>query len=436
MKTFYAIIANALVSVIASTLVWFSLTIWVYLQTKSVVITSILSSGFLIGMLLTGLYFGSIVDHHQKKAVMIISDIVSLLFFVAGFFIYASTPIANFTDPGSYALWGFLTIIFCGVITANLRAIALPTLPSFLVPEDRRDRANGLIGTMNGVSFLVSPMLGGVLIALSGMYHILLGAIILRLLTISHLLFVPINEGEPEEHLQGQKRTVDIKGTFKVIMAVPGLLALMVFNSINNFLGGVFMPLVDPYGLSLVSQQVWGFVSGALSIGFIISGLFIAKFGLGKNPVKTLFVANIYLWIFTIFFTIQPSFILLVLGMFLYFFGIPLIESSEQTIIQKVVPKQRQGRVFGFAQSVEQMASPISSLIIGPLTQFVFIPYMTTGNGAKTIGWWFGVGESRGIALAFTVTGIVGLIATIYAMRSVHYKNLVAQYQKSHRKIR
>ena len=179
------------------------------------------------------------------------------------------------------------------------------------------------------------------------------------------------------------------------------------------------MPLVDPYGLSLVSQQVWGFVSGALSIGFIISGLFIAKFGLGKNPVKTLFVTNIYLWTVTVFFTIQPSFILLILGMFLYFFGIPLIESSEQTIIQKVVPKHRQGRVFGFAQSVEQMASPISSLVIGPLTQFVFIPFMTTGNGAKTIGWWFGVGESRGIALAFTITGIVGLLATIYAMRSL-----------------
>ena len=61
---------------------------------------------------------------------------------------------------------------------------------------------------------------------------------------------------------------------------------------------------------------------------------------------------------------------------------VPYAEAAEQTILQKVVPYERQGRVFGFAQSVEQAASPLTAFLIGPLTQFVFIPFMTDGAGA------------------------------------------------------
>ncbi len=77
----------------------------------------------------------------------------------------------------------------------------------------------------------------------------------------------------------------------------------------------------------------------------------------------------------------------------------PYAEAAEQTTLQKVVPYERQGRVFGFAQSVEQAASPLTAFLIAPLAQFVFIPFMTTGSGAGAIGDWFGRGPERGIAL-------------------------------------
>jgi DHA3 family multidrug efflux protein-like MFS transporter len=117
-------------------------------------------------------------------------------------------------------------------------------------------------------------------------------------------------------------------------------------------------------------------------------------------------------------------------GMFIYLSVVPFIEASEHTIIQKVVPQDRQGRVFGFAQSVEQAASPLTAFMIGPLTQAVFIPFMTTGVGVQLIGSWFGTGSARGIALVFTLTGILGLILTVFAMRSTFYKQLSARYTK------
>ena len=117
-------------------------------------------------------------------------------------------------------------------------------------------------------------------------------------------------------------------------------------------------------------------------------------------------------------------------GMFVWLCLIPVVEAAEQTILQKVVPPERQGRVFGFAQSVEQAASPVTAFVIGPIAQLFFIPFMTTGAGVDLIGSWFGTGSERGLALLFTLAGVVGLIVTLLAMRSRSYRLLSAKYQQ------
>ena len=113
----------------------------------------------------------------------------------------------------------------------------------------------------------------------------------------------------------------------------------------------------------------------------------------------------------TCLFPLRSSVILLTVGMAVYMLLVPYAEAAEQTILQRVVPFERQGRVFGFAQSVEQAASPLTAFLIGPITQFVFIPFMTDGAGADSIGGWFGTGPDRGIALVFVLTGVIGLVS-------------------------
>ena len=71
------------------------------------------------------------------------------------------------------------------------------------------------------------------------------------------------------------------------------------------------------------------------------------------------------LWTVTILFPIRASIVLLTAGMAIYMLLIPFVEAAEQTVLQKVVPYERQGRVFGFAQSVEQAASPLTAFLIG-----------------------------------------------------------------------
>jgi DHA3 family multidrug efflux protein-like MFS transporter len=428
-KNFYVILVNTLVASLTNNLVWFAVTFWVYLETKSVVATSIMAGVYSGTVALSGFFLGSLVDRYKKKNSMMLSSIGSFILYAVAFAIYSLTPLKIFSNPESPVLWVFVVLTLFGAIAGNIRSIALSTLVTILIPEAERDRANGLVGTANGVSFLVSSIFSGLIIGFLGIFWMLIIAIGLTGLALLHLWSVSIPE-KGVVHTEEGKGHIDIMGTVRVVGLVPGLFALIFFNTFNNFLGGVFMSLMDAYGLSLVSVQVWGILWGVLSLGFIIGGLIVSKKGLGDQPLRTLFLANIAMWVICVFFTIQKSIVLLGVGMFVYLCLIPVVEAAEQTILQKLITPERQGRVFGFAQSIEQAASPITAFLIGPIAQLIFIPFMTTGAGVELIGSWFGTGKDRGLALLFTVTGLIGLIVTLIAMRSHAYKILLSNYQK------
>jgi DHA3 family multidrug efflux protein-like MFS transporter len=430
MKTFYAVLANSLAASLTNTFVWFAVTFWVYLETKSVIATSVMAGIYLGTVAFSGFFLGSIVDHYKKKTSMMLSGGLTLVFYGLALAIYATTPEDIFRRDSSVQLWIFIVLCLFGAIAGNLRSIALSTIVTILVPEETRDKANGMVGTANGVSFLVASIFSGLAIGFMGMLWMLLLALGCTIIVLVHLLTIQIPE-KGIVHTGSHMQNIDIRGTIKVVGLVPGLFGLIFFNTFNNFLGGVFMSLMDAYGLSMVSVQVWGILWGVLSLGFIVGGLVVARKGLGQKPLRTLFISNIVMWAITILFPIQASIELLAIGMFVYLCLIPVVEATEQTILQKVIPPERQGRVFGFAQSIEQAASPVTAFMIGPIAKFIFIPFMTTGAGVAWIGSWFGTGTARGLALLFMVTGVVGLLITLIAMQSAAYRQLSKVYKKA-----
>lgn len=430
MTSFHQILGNNLVANITNFTVWFALTFWVFIETESVFATGMIAGVFLVFTAAFGIWFGSIVDHNAKKLAMLASSAASLVLYAISMAMVLFEPEGAFQNPYGAYLWVFVFIIMLGVIAGNIRSIALPTLVTILIPEDERDKANGLVGMVSGIGVLTTSVISGFLVAWGGMYLTLIVALSLTGLAYGHLYLVRIDE-KRAPLISGEPHTpqkVDIAGTIRVIAAVPGLFALIFFATFNNFLGGIFMALLDAYGLSLVSVQVWGLTFGALSVAIILSGIIISRTGLGKNPLRTLLAVNLVSWLGCCFFTIQQSFALLIAGCLIWMFLGPFAEAAEQTTLQKVVPLERQGRVFGFAQSVEQAASPLTAFMIGPLTQFFVIPFMTDGAGADAIGSWFGTGPDRGIALVFTIAGMVGVVITLIAFNSRQYHELSATY--------
>lgn len=430
MTPFHLILANNLVANVTNFTVWFAVTFWVFIETQSVFATGMIAGIFLVFTAAFGFWFGSIVDHNSKTLAMMGSSLASGVLYAIGLVMVIAEPEGAFTNPYGPYLWSFIVIIMLGVIVGNIRSIALPTLVTILIPEDRRDKANGLVGMVSGIGFLTTSVISGFLVAYAGMLGVMILALVATALVLVHMKFIKIDEGRvaPSADVPAEPKRVDIAGTIRVIAAVPGLFALIFFACFNNFLGGVFMALLDAYGLSLVPVEVWGLTFGVLSVAFIVSGIVISKTGLGKNPLRTLLMVNVITWAVCCVFTIQASFWLLVAGCFVWMFLGPFAEAAEHTTLQKVVPLERQGRVFGFAQSVEQSASPLTAFLIGPLTQFVVIPFMTDGAGADAIGGWFGTGADRGIALVFCVAGVIGLIVTIIAFNSSYYRQLSAAY--------
>lgn len=430
MNTFYSLLAISLVVGTTNNFVWFALTYWIYLQTHSVAATGIAGGLYMIAAALSSFIFGSLIDHHRKQKLMFLSSSITLvlLCFASTLYWYADhTFFASITNP---LLWLFVCILLGSVIAGNIYSIAVPTLVSFLVPEKLHTKANGLYGSVTGITFTITSVASGLTLGFGGMHWVLLSAVVCTICVLFFLTRISIGEKKIIHTKEHPALHFDVKGTFAVVTSIPGLLALIFFTTFNNFLGGVFMALMDAYGLSLVSVQVWGILWGFLGLGFILGGLLVAKKGLGKKPLRSLFRINIITWTICIFFTIQPSIILLASGILVWITLMPFIEATEQTIIQKVVPKYRQGRVFGFAQSIEQAASPLTALCIGPITQYIFIPFMTTGAGVNLLGSWYGVGAGRGIALVFSLTGIIGLIVTLFAMRSRAYRLLASHYEK------
>jgi MFS transporter, DHA3 family, multidrug efflux protein len=428
---FYRLLANHLVANITNMFVWFALTFWVFIETQSVLVTSWIAGIFAIFSLFGGFIFGPIVDHERKKTAMVHSSIISLICFALGSLFYFLKGPEAFTDATSYELWAFVSILLIGTVAGNLRVIALSTTVTMLFTENR-DKANGLIGVTQGITFAFTSVLSGLAIGFLGMDISLYAATAVTVLVLLHLFFF-ISLLEPSiVHLEAeaQPKKVDLRGTILVILAIPGLLGLIFFNTVNNFLGGVFMALMDAYGLSLVSVQTWGFMWGAMSLAMIAGSVYVSKYGVGSSPLRRIMILNIIMWSMCVFFPIQASIVFLAIGMFVWMSLSPLIEAAEQTVMQAVVPFERQGRVFGLAQSIESMASPVTTFLIGPIAQLIFIPFMTTGAGVALIGDWFGVGLDRGIALVFIFAGLLGVFATLIAWYSKSFKQLSLHYKE------
>jgi DHA3 family multidrug efflux protein-like MFS transporter len=428
MRSFRQVLANTLVANVTTSYLWFALTFWAYLETRNVLATSIIGGSYMLLVAVFGIVFGAIVDHMKKKAVMVLSSAITLGTYLLAGVLFLVFPESTLIDWNGPWFWMFAGVILVGGVVENLRNIALSTTVTLLVPADRRDRANGLVGTVQGIAFMVTSVFSGLSIGQLGMGPTVFIAIAATAVAFVHILFVRIPERGVLRDPDAAPKKISFRGVIPAIRAVPGLMPLIVFTTFNNLIGGVFMALMDPYGLTLFSVEAWGIVLGVTSIGFIIGGGLVAKFGLGGNPVRTLLLVNMGVSILGLTFALRDWWWLYAAGLLVFMCLMPVAEAAEQTIIQRVVPYETQGRVFGFAASIESAASPVSAFLIGPLAQFWLIPYMNTDAGTQAWGWLLGDGEARGIALVFVLASLVMLVLVVLALMSAPYRRLSASY--------
>ena len=427
MRIFAHVLVNTMIANVTTSFLWFALTFWVYLETRSVLATGIVGGAYMLLIAVFSIFFGTIVDRHRKRQVMVLSSVITLVSFAVAGLLYLTQPESALVDLGGPWFWLFAGIILFGAVVENMRNIALSTTVTLLVPVERHANANGMVGTVQGLAFIITSVFSGLAIGIAGMGWTLVIAMGATLVALVHLFFIRIPEEQPVTD-DGRPPAIDLRGSVAAIRAAPGLFALILFTTLNNLIGGVYIALMDPYGLELFPVEIWGVVLGVTATGFIIGGIVIAKWGLGRNPIRTMLFVVIAMGALGALFTIREWWPLYVVGIWLYMILIPAVEAAEQTVIQKIVPFRRQGRVFGFAQAFEMAAAPITAFLIAPIAEFWIIPYMETDGGRSTWGWLLGEGDARGIALVFVFSGLVLVALALLAFGTRSYRLLSEQF--------
>ncbi|MBG6182750.1 DHA3 family multidrug efflux protein-like MFS transporter [Arthrobacter sp. CAN_A214] len=426
-RTFAGILVNTALANITTSYLWFALTFWAYLQTRNVIATGVIGGAYMLLIALSSISFGTFVDRYRKLAVMRFAAGFTLGMFLLAGALFLLTPSAWLLDLTRPWFWVFTLIILIGAVVENMRNIALSTTVTILIDPDRRANANGLVGMVQGLMFIVTSVLSGLSVGLLGMGWTVAVAVVLTALAFAHLLTLHMPE-EVRAAATDAQGGFDLRGSLAAVLAVSGLFALILFSTFNNFVGGVYMALMDPYGLELFPVELWGTYFALGATGFIVGGALISKFGLGANPLRTMLIAVTLMGGLGAVFTLREWAWLYIAGIWLYLALVPFVEAAEQTIIQRVVPLHRQGRVFGFAMAFESAAAPITAFLIAPIAQIWIIPYARSAEGAAQLAPLLGEGTSRGIALVFLFAGVMIIAAALLAFLTPVYRRVTASY--------
>jgi DHA3 family multidrug efflux protein-like MFS transporter len=427
-RTFLHVLVNTAVANVTTSFVWFGLTFWIYVETRNVIATGVIGASYMLFISIFSMFFGTLVDRFRKKAVMVWATVAALAVFTldtAFFFAMGEERMRDLTLPW---FWIFAVVMLAGSVVEQLRGIALSTTVTLLVPPDRHANANGMVGAVQGVAMLVTSVLSGLSVGFLGMGWTLVIGVAALALTLLHL--VPLHVPEERPAPTGtQSAWVDVRGGWLAVRAVPGLLALVLFTTLNNLYGGVAMAVMDPYGIDMFGVQGWGFWFAVASTGFIAGGMVVAKRGIGKNPIRTILLVVIALGAAGAVSTVRELGWLYILGLFVFMALMPAAEAAEQTVIQRVVPFEKQGRVFGFAMTFEAASAPVTALLIAPLAELLIIPYMRTDAGERQWAWLLGTGDARGIALILLLGGVCSAALACVALLSPQYRQLSASYR-------
>lgn len=100
MTTFHRLVLNTVIASTTNHFLWFALTFWVYLETRSVIASSVIGATFMLLFAASGIFFGTYVDRNKRKTSMVVSNAASLVLFVLAGVVYLVAPDGSLPSLG------------------------------------------------------------------------------------------------------------------------------------------------------------------------------------------------------------------------------------------------------------------------------------------------------------------------------------------------
>ena len=412
LTAFVLIWLGQFVSIAGSFMTSFALGIWAWEKTGSAQALALVGVFTYAPLIIVTPLVGGLVDRWNRKLVMMLSDFGAVLASVTVFVLFIT---------GRLEIWHiYATTAFASAFQA-FQWPAYSATVSMLVPKKHYSRASGMISMVESASNIIGPVLAGSLIGFIGVRGILVIDILTFFIAIFTLLIVVI----PSPIVEKTKFTLkklwqDITFGFKYIFSRPGLLGMQLVFLAANFMTVIGWAVINPMVLARTGDpQILGFVQSFSAVGGLVGAVFLTIWGGPKRLVNGILLGWILsglLGRFLMGIGGQPW--VWMVSVFLLAFIMPTTNGSNQSLWQKKVPPEQQGRVFSVRRFIAQITIPISMGLSGWLADSVFEPAFMNADSwaAQTFGGIVGVGAGSGMSMMIAISGLlvalVGVIGT------------------------
>jgi len=409
MVGFIIVWLGQIISVLASSMTGFGMTLWMYKQTGSATAMAGMQVAFITPFLLLSPIAGVMVDRYNRKLMMMISDLMAVFSTLGIFILYAS---------GHLEYWHLYVAAAVNGLGNTFQWPAYSAAISTMIPKEQYGRANGLMSLLEAGPGVLAPMLAGILLALpitkpfDSFALIMLIDVITFFIAIGALLFVYIPQ--PEKTVEGQQESGSIWREsaygFKYIFKRPSLLGLQMIFFAGNLFSGMGFTLLAPMLLARTAQNslVFGSVQTAGAIGGVIGGIIMSVWGGFKRKVHGVLMGWFMSGVFFAMLGFGRGLSVWIPFMVLMMLVNPLINTSNQSIWQAKVAPDLQGRVFSARRLIAWFTQPIAPLIAGVLADYVMEPAMLTSTGlSRLFGGLFGTGPGAGMGVLLFISGML-----------------------------
>jgi len=405
------------VSVVGSGLTSFAVGVWVFQRTGSATQFALIGLSAVLPRVLMSPLAGAIVDRWDRRRVMILSDAGAGLSTLMLVFLLAASRLET---------WHIYLIAATSAAFSTFQWPAYTATTTLLVPKEHLGRANGMVQFGQAVAEILAPALAGVLVQTIQLEGVILIDFATFLFAVATLLTIrfPKPRSTSAEKAAGTSFRHDVTFGWKYITSRPGLLGLLIFFAVVNFLWGTVGALIMPMILGFASSNVLGIIISVAGAGMLVGSLVMSLWGGPKRRINGVLGFEFLSGVCFVLMGLRPSFWPIALGAFGAHMTIAIVFGSNQTIWQSKVAPDVQGRVFATQQMIARAAAPLAYLLAGPMADRLLEPLLsTTGQLAESVGQVIGIGPGRGIGFLFILMGAVkmGVVLVGYASPSIRH---------------
>lgn len=409
MKKFILIWIGELISNIGSGMTAFAISMYMYQTTGSASLVSLTTLLAFLPTILLSPIGGALADRYDRRLLMMIGDLCSGLGLL---FILWQMQMGNHS-----VLPIFIGLTWNAVFVALLEPAYKATV-SDLLSEEEYAKASGMVQIAGNARYLISPVLAGVLLAVSDIRLILLIDIGTFFVTVSIVALIRKTIQKPI-HRPKERMAAEMKEGFHVIIGDKGVLSLVGIMTGVCFFLGFIQTLSGPMILAVSDEKTVGILESVCAVGMLVGSLWIGMAGIKKSYVKVLSTAGIAAGIAMAFAGVSTNILFTGTSIFLFFMALPFMNTCADVLIRVSIPNELQGRVWGMVSLLTQSGTVLAYALCGVLADFVFEPmFLPNGILSNSVGKLIGTGQGRGIGFLLILSGAGMMIVAIVMRRN------------------